>query len=500
MAISQALDRIPTLDIEQKIWERFSSDGPTADAAGKPRIPKQINGLDFEIRGHQVNALNKWKANDYLGILALATGAGKTVTSIYGVVQIARNLEHLTVVIAVPYQDLADQWCDVLALFNIYPVRCYRARSLWENQLASAAHFAQTGAGKFTAVVVVNRTLKSETFQKHLQKFDAKSLFFIGDECHHHGSHSFAGKVPVDARFRLGLSATPEHYLDEERNENLNRIYGNIVDTYSLSEAVKDSILTPYKYTVVPVDLTQEEAEEYIELSQRIGRMFAAAANGAKEYHDSSPLQALLRQRSRLVASAKNKLTALEGVLKTYNTPVTHSLFYCGDGMIDADDDDEENDQFGLRQIEAVSLVLERQKWSNSHFTARENKRQRADILRDFKSEYIDSLVAIKCLDEGIDIPACSTAFILASSRDPRQFIQRRGRILRRSQGKELAEIYDFLVVFPEMEEDEKDYSRKLFVGELKRVAEFASLSINRHECYMQLRPLLQNYSLEHLI
>lgn len=500
VSISQALDEAPKLEMEQEIWERISSDGPAADAARKPRIPKQINGIDFKIREHQVKALNKWKANDYLGILALATGAGKTVTSIYGVVQIAQNLEHLTVVIAVPYQDLADQWCEVLALFNIYPIKCYRSRSNWENRLASAAHFAETGAAKFVAIVVVNRTLKSETFQNYLQNFDPNSLFFIGDECHHHGSSSFAGNVPLDARFRLGLSATPEHYLDDERNDNLNRMYGGIVDTYSLSDAVGDGILTPYEYTVVPVDLTQEETEEYIELSGKIGRMFAAAKNGATIYHESTSLQSLIRQRSRLVASAKNKLTALKDLLQTYDAPVSHSLFYCGDGMIDADDDNEENDQFGLRQIEAVSLVLERQKWSNSHFTARENKRQREDILRDFKSEYIDSLVAIKCLDEGIDIPACSTAFILASSRDPRQFIQRRGRILRRSQGKELAKIYDFLVVFPEMEEDEKDYSRRLFVGEMERVAEFASLSINRHECYMQLRPLLQHYSLEHLI
>ncbi len=498
--ISQDLEYQPSLDHERAVWEKFIGKDGSDEASAKPRVPKKIHGSDFNIRDHQTTALQKWKANDYLGVLALATGAGKTVTAIYGVVQIASQIDNLVVVIAVPYQDLADQWCDVLSLFNIYPIKCYRSKALWQERLSAAFHYSQTGAARFTAIVVVNRTLKSPEFQTRLHGFAPKRMFLIGDECHHHGSLSFKGFLPAKARFKLGLSATPEHYLDEKRNEHLESVYGTVVDTYTLRQAVEDKILTPYRYTVIPINLTPHEAQEFFDLSSRIGRMFAASQNGALDDNDGAPLQALLRQRSRIVASARNKLPALESLLEKYDRPIQHSLFYCGDGVFDTDEDEIEEDVFGLRQIEVVSKILHEQGWSNSHFTARENKKERAAILDNFRDGYTDALVAIKCLDEGIDIPACTTAFILASSRDPRQFIQRRGRILRRSPGKEIAEIFDFLVVLPEMDDDEKGYSRRLLIGELKRVAEFASLSENRHESYVALRPILTKYSLEHLI
>ena len=497
--ITQHSEFPPSINSERIEWEKFLGKPDHGKSPMKPSLPKKIHGSDFEIREHQTTALQKWRANDFVGILALATGAGKTVTSIYGIVQIASKIENLVVIIAVPYQNLADQWCEVLSLFNIFPIRCYRSKSLWLDRLSAAAHYSQTDAAGFTAIVVVNRTLKSPDFQTLLQKFSPDKLMFIGDECHHHGSLSFEGYLPVEARFRLGLSATPEHYLDDKRNEHLESIYGKIVDTYTLKQAVEDKILTPYRYTVIPINLTPDEASRYVSLSVQIGRMFAALKNGGYDDEKAEPLQAKLRERSRIVASAQGKLPALKKLLKGYDRPISHSLFYCGDGMVDLEDL-EDDSGFGMRQIEAVSTILHEQGWSNSHFTARENKKQRDEILCNFKDKYINSLVAIKCLDEGIDIPACSTAFILASSRDPRQFIQRRGRILRRSPGKDIAEIFDFLVILPEVEDDERGYSRRLLVGELERVAEFASLSQNQHECYIALRPILLKYSLEHLI
>ncbi len=500
--ISHQFDTPPSLNNEREIWEKFRGKTSPNREDTMPKLPKEINGKKFDIHEHQTSALQKWRANAYQGILALATGAGKTVTAIYGMTQIASKIDNLVVVIAVPYQDLADQWCEVLSSFNIFPIRCYRSKEIWQKRLAAAAHYSQTGSARFTAIVVVNRTLKSDEFQTQLAKFDPQRMFLVGDECHHHGSLSYKGFLPAKARFRLGLSATPEHYLDEKRNEHLESVYGKVVDTYSLRQAVEDKILTPYHYTVVPISLTPEEGERYTALSVQIGRMFAAQQRGASGDDDNQPLQAKLRERSRIVASARNKLPALENILNNCKTPIPHSLFYCGDGRIDLDDEDTEDyeDTFGVRQIELVGKILHDHGWSSSRFTARENKKQRAEILDSFKNSYIDSLVAIKCLDEGIDIPACSTAFILASSRDPRQFIQRRGRILRRSKGKEFAQIFDFLVLLPEDDGDDSEYSRRLLIGELERVAEFASLSQNRHECYEVLRPVLTKYSLEHLV
>ena len=496
--ISEALEEKPSVEMELVAWNEFLGKPKQQPISSLPRVPEKINGTPFKIRKHQTKALNKWRANGFIGILALCTGAGKTITSIYGTVQIANKVPGLVVVIAVPYQDLADQWIEVLELFNIHAIRCYRSRHLWETRLASAVHANQTGTAKFTAIVVVNRTLKSSAFQKHFKALDPSKMLLIGDECHHHGSLSFQGFIPAKTRFRLGLSATPEHYLSEERNEHLESIYGKVVEEYSLAEAVKNEILTPYRYNVIPVELTAEESDKYRTLSAQIGRMFAAQSSSQKGSSENEPLQAKLRDRARVVASASQKITALRRILDEINRPIPHSLFYCGDGLIDTEDPEE--DEIGLRQIQVVSKLLHDHGWTSSQFTARESRRQRDEILDSFKRGYRDSLVAIKCLDEGIDIPACRTAFILASSRDPRQFIQRRGRILRRSKGKDLAEIYDFLVMLPEAEDDDTGYSRRLLKGELARVAEFAGLSINRHECYNSLRPVLTRYSLEHLI
>jgi superfamily II DNA or RNA helicase len=163
----------------------------------------------------------------------------------------------------------------------------------------------------------------------------------------------------------------------------------------------------------------------------------------------------------------------------------------------EGDVEDKDNRQ---RQVEAVSLKLHQLGWRVSRFTSCESRTVREGILENFRVGVIDAMVAIRCLDEGIDVPACSTAFILASSRDPRQFVQRRGRILRRSPGKEIATIHDFVVVLPEGTEDRSSYAKQLVKSELGRIAEFTSLSRNRADAYDVLAPVLRRYDLEHMV
>ncbi len=166
----------------------------------------------------------------------------------------------------------------------------------------------------------------------------------------------------------------------------------------------------------------------------------------------------------------------------------------------DADTDNAEDAPIVGRQIEVVSQQLDRLGWRISRFTSREPRREREGILANFRIGLIDAMVAIKCLDEGIDVPACGTAYILASSRDPRQFIQRRGRILRRSPGKESATIHDFVVILPAGYQDIAGHARKLIQSELRRVAEFNALARNSAHAYDILRPVLTAYDLEHVL
>lgn len=483
--------------IAARVRQRIGSQPSTTTS--KPREPKTINGQPFEMKDHQIRALEAWKSEgDFQGTFDLATGAGKTITAIHAIVKLSEAVDGLACVIAVPYQNLADQWVDILSIFNIYPVRCYVSRANWEDKLKNVVHELRMGSRKFAAAVVVNRTLKSDAFQESLKRIGGNRLLWIGDECHHHTSKAYEGFLPEHARYRIGLSATPQHYLDEERNERLNDYYGKVVSRYTLKEAIEDEVLTPYVYRPHLVELTEEEADDFIALSEQIGRL-AARQKGDKSGSSSQQLTALLMRRARLVGAAANKMPALTDALNGAE-PSRHTLFYCGDGTVETDEEDAEDGDSVQRQIEAVSTLLHRQGWDVSRFTSRESRKDRDAIMEHFRLGVIDAMVAIRCLDEGIDVPACSTAYILASSRDPRQFVQRRGRILRRSPGKELATIHDFIVVLPPGYEDSSDYAKRLIKSELGRVAEFSSLSQNRAEAYEVLRPILRAYDLEHMV
>ena len=453
------------------------------------------------MRDHQIAALDAWRAKgDFQGTLDLATGAGKTIVAIHAIVKLSEAINGLACVVAVPYQNLADQWVEILSSFNIYPVKCYVSRGQWEEKLRSVVHELTMGSRSFAAVVVVNRTLKSPEFQHCLSKLRGNRLLWIGDECHHHTSKAYEGYLPVHARYRMGLSATPEHYLDEERNERLNEFYGDIVFRYTLSQAIRDEVLTAYEYFPHIVEFTQHEAEEFVELSEQVGRIMARRNAMATEL--SPHLTGLLMRRARLVGGAAKKLPILQAAL-TGSKPTPHTLFYCGDGTVETDeigDTSMESLDQGKRQVEAVSTMLHGMGWGVSRFTSRESRRDRDNILENFRLGIIDAMVAIRCLDEGIDVPACSTAYILASCRDPRQFVQRRGRILRRAPGKELAVIHDFIVVLPEEFDTESLYAKRLIKSELGRVAEFSSLSENRSEAYERLAPILNAYDLEYMI
>lgn len=460
-----------------------------------PYIPKKIGNEKFEMRPHQTLALEKWRdVGKGNGILALATGAGKTITAIYAAVKLFEKSQSLFLVVSVPYQNLADQWVDSLGFFGIDAIPCYANTQIWQERLADAVFRYNSGITNFAAAVVVNRTLSLPTFREIVSDIASgqKQFMFIGDECHHHSAPTFADALPTNSNLRIGLSATPEHYLDDEKNIRLREFYNDVVYEYTLAQAVKDKVLTPYEYHVVPVPLTDDETAEYLSLTRRI-----IAVMGHGKQSDNQALTSLLMRRSRLLGSAKNKIIALKNVLnKVQVNPFT--LFYCSDGKLETEDLEELEDD-AIKQIDIVTKIVFEAGYVASRFTSRESAKQRKLILNGFKDKSIDALVAIKCLDEGIDIPACETAFILASSANPRQFIQRRGRILRRSKGKSLARIFDFVVYSDDLlqQEDEINSSQvNILKNELRRVEEFAALAENNAEVYQVLRPILQKHGL----
>lgn len=497
---------IYTLDLPSEIYEKIAAsssrpdldiEGDLADSSAKldlfemiqsePRIPKVLNGERFVIKEHQRNALIAWKANHYQGILKLATGAGKTITSIYGAVKLYEgNGRRLCMVIAVPYVELALQWVNVLRIFNIYALTCFDKQSVWYGRLAEEVKTLSTRENFFLPIVVVNKTMQSPEFQSLIRDIPFSNLLMIGDECHRHGTESLSSSLP-DAQYRIGLSATPFNDDDEEfdspfPNMNKQRIigyYGEIVADYSLGQAINDDVLTPYNYHVHPVYLTEEEQTLLDEISQKI-------ANALSGFESSSSASAnftvLCGQRSRLLGAAHEKFVKLNSLMKHDNGKTKgHCLFYCAEGSSTENGID-------VKNVDRVSSILNENGWKVSPFTSLESSTTRKSIMESFLDGGIDGLIAMKVLDEGVDIPACRSAYILASTRNPRQYVQRRGRILRKAKGKIFAVIHDFFIMpFPG---SKTSASANLINSELERIRDFAALAQNKSEINETLKKI----------
>ncbi|MFK5947394.1 MAG: DEAD/DEAH box helicase family protein, partial [Methylococcales bacterium] len=480
----------PDLELEKDIEEQYLLLEGMANISVEPEVPKVINGNKFLIRDHQVKALEAWKANGFRGILKLATGSGKTITAIYGSIKIYESWKTLCVIIAVPYVELANQWIENLRLFKINSHACFISKASWYDKLKTDVQLFKSGHLSFLPIVVVNDTLSTSDFQELLKEIDPENILLIGDECHRHGAESRFKALPA-ANYRMGLSATPFRDDDDEIDSpfpdaNKDRIieyYGDIVSEYTLSDAINDDVLVPYEYHIHATHLSEEEQDDYEELSKKIANVMSSASGAPEKSSERQSLTILCGQRSRLLGEVEEKFTKLRSLIEAdKGKSKKHCLFYCPEGRSDSNETEEKN-------IDRISKILASMTWRTSQFTSNENKREREKILQTFYVGGIDALVSMKVLDEGIDIPACRTAFILASTRNPRQYVQRRGRILRKAEDKEFAVIHDF-VVLPSAGREDSSASKQLIRAELERINDFLMLALNKKQVNEELKML----------
>jgi superfamily II DNA or RNA helicase len=447
-----------------------------------PRKPLMVKGKAFGLFSHQLEAIESWVKADYKGLFKLATGSGKTFTSICAMVDLyeLRHKKQLPtfVIISVPYIELANQWVDELTAFNITAVKCYESSQQWSSVLDKKILRFRTGVLDFVCIVVVNKTMSSDMFISKLNKIPHDDMLLIGDECHHLGSEGLSVSLP-QCKYRLGLSATPFRSEDDEIEgspfadtvkQNLLAYFHGIVSEYSLSDAIRDGILAPYKYDLVPAYLDDDEQELYEDFSSKILKLFLKSRGGSLTSEEKVILTSLCGKRSRLLATCKGKLPALINYISLHpEMSLKHSLIYVGEGY--AIDDD-------VPYITRVTNRLHEHGCRVAKFTSLENSSERRQIMTDFINQVTDSLVAMKVLDEGIDVPVCRSAFILASTRNPRQYVQRRGRVLRRSEGKSEALIVDFVVLpRPGVLSNASQNLRK---AELTRINDFKLTALNR--------------------
>lgn len=475
------LEKVTNKSLEEKPKEFF-------------KIPDGVKLHDY-----QKSAIRKWKEQDYKGIFDMATGTGKTFTTLGALSMLSEQFDSFAVVIVCPYQHLVEQWVEDINFFNVKPIIAYSAYSNWKELFADSINAYRVGAEKRFCIVTTNGTFETDAFQKLLCKIK-KNLCFIVDEAHNFGATKLSSMMPQHSRFRLALSATIERFRDEDGTAKLLDFFGDKCISFTLEEAIQQGFLTSYYYYPVLVYLTEDELDEYKQLSRKISKL----GGGSKENCEKNPtIELLLLKRARIVAGARNKVGKLLEVIQPYSDD-NHMLVYCGATKYDRTDIDDHDE---VKQIDGICKLLhEKLNMKVRKFTSDENRKERTEIKDAFK-EGIDLQVvtAIKCLDEGVNIPAIKRAFILASSTNPKEYVQRRGRVLRKFDGKEYSEIFDFITLprpleyaeFCSPEEIKSELS--LIKKEFDRMMDFANSARNPYSIDELKESILNAYGVYNL-
>lgn len=394
-----------------------------------------------ELRKYQEEAISKWFENNKKGIFKMATGSGKTFTALNTISKVIEQESDLVTIIACPYAHLNNQWADdVRDFFNQEPYMLYSSGNAeWKSDLSKLTFKLNMDVVDNPIILTTHKTLSSELFIRKMSDVDSKFLL-VADEMHHLSSGTFSKGLLEKYNYRLGLSATPEIYNSEEKTDLLFNYFGGIVFTIDLDDGIQgygDSIetfLTPYNYFPKKISLNSRELNNFIELSDEIAKLYHINKENPSNYYKSK-----LRERKNIINNAEMKYDCLREIINSYEN-LNHLIVFCSP-----------------QQMEDVLDILEEGGVSPKHkFTYDEGTKkskkfnglsEREFLVEKFDKGIYKALVAIKCLDEGVDVPSASKVIIMSSSNNPREYVQRRGRVLRKHVGKGIAEIYDMAVI-----------------------------------------------------
>lgn len=418
---------------------------------------------------HQGQAVRAWEESRR-GILAIATGGGKTIASLVAASRLQDDVGKLLVIIAAPYKPLVDQWEREVQRFGVEPLPLGDLSE--EKRLArlnQALHALELGESKAEVAVITNSLLNQEGFRHFLPMIPADvPTLLIADEVHNLGAPGFAQNPPESFAYRLGLSATPVRQYDEAGTEALLHFFGDVVFSFDLGQAIRANCLTRYHYFLHPVELNLAEFEEWQDISAKLVKM------GFGNTDDDTPgvafddVKKLLIRRRAILENAESKIECLARLLRAQKpSAIKNTLIYAS----------AKHRSGQITQLVRINRLLNELGIVGRELTYQETgSGESGDILKAFSDGLYQIITCMKVLDEGVDIPQTTTAYLMASSTVVREWVQRRGRILRNAPGKTIAHLHDFLVVPPELE---SKTARSVLRRELERGREFASLADN---------------------
>lgn len=463
------------MDVPTAIREKLIQMAPESFDQIRIKIDKWKKSQKIELRDYQKNAIEKWLEIGK-GVIEMATGTGKTFTAIACVKEIENKEKNLAVIITCPFTHLIDQWNENLNTMNYVGFKAFGNSNNWTDKLMNQVYDLNNGFSKLLIVITTHDTFSSDKFIDIISQIRTP-LLLIADEVHGLGSPERRKGLLGQYKYRIALSATPQRWFDEEGTEIIFNFFGDTIFEYSLKDAI-GKYLTPYDYHPHFVELDPDELEEYTSFNKKIAKQYYSKANSEDK---GKSLGLLLIQRQRIIVNARNKMREFDQILDSLKD-ITQCLIYCSPNQIDDVQD----------RLNSRGVIQHR-------FTAQEDATERKEILEYFAAGNYQALVAMKCLDEGVDVPSTQMAIILASSTNPREFIQRRGRILRKFPGKQKAVIHDIIVIpsfVPNFDDAVLEIERKILMKELGRVHEFASSSNNPAETINKIYPILENYKI----
>lgn len=493
-----------------------------AQSFEKGRLKKLLTKLDFESleiarqpkfpfpagpRDYQREAYENWVANEYNGIFAMATGTGKTITALNCLLEESRKDEEgiYHALILVPTITLVEQWCNEVKLFNFQDVITVSSKDRWESKLATTLSIARRIPTSFIIVGTYASFIR-DRFHSYVDKFPRDTVF-IADEAHNVGARSVMEKLKaITLEKRIGLSATPKRSYDPEGSRAMELFFQDkepYTYTFSMEKAITEGILCQYNYHPHLVELTSHELEEYVEISKKLARFYNPSRDDLEK---NDIAERLLLKRKRIIHKAEHKLSKTIAILQQrYELEGTleYTFVYVPEGYVNsaADDDDvKELDDENLRIINQYTGAIGKIDPNILINQFIGGMPDRDDVLEQFKNGKIQVIASMKCLDEGVDIPRAQHAIFCSSTGNPRQFIQRRGRILRKHPDKHKATIHD-LVVIPDLTSssinaDTYKLERNMVKKEIERVMYFASISENPYETEHLLEEVCGHYDL----
>ena len=469
-------------------WEAWRRDH---DAGLEPDLPKGYSAAPIDHRLKIPDSL-LWREGRFAhqgpavdavlehggGILSIATGGGKTKAALIASTEIQRlKRGHVCVLILAPSRPLIRQWAADIRDFNLEPVvltgmnPTKRLEELDRLSIAFGTSQPRTEVLLMTNALFTQRGSATRAWMESSP--DSVSRVLIADEVHNLGSPTFINNQPKFFEYRIGLSATPIRQYDPDGTDRLFDFFGGPpVFEFTLRDAINAGCLVPYRYFLHLVAFSSTEMDHYEDLTEQLAQAGFHITDDGRTVGLTPRVERLLRERRALVEQADSKLAALENALRKMNpSSIQQTLIYTSAKPTALDKP---------RQITAVNRLLQNLDITSHQYTAAETGTSKSQaFLQRFGSGDYQILTSMKVLDEGIDIPQTDTAFLLASSTVEREWVQRRGRILRNAPGKDVANLHDFIVVPPDTTSPS---GQSLLRSELRRASAFADLAENEYD------------------